>query len=121
MGGRISEGDDRTMPIENFEDRAERVVNAVFGAKHQWPTIKKHTRPEHWEINCSSGLATFDNDRLTRLVLAAHKEMVRAEITPCNFQYLKIKLHRRRNRIGAFHERHPSIEVAIRTFYKENQ
>jgi hypothetical protein len=110
------------MPIENFEDRAERVVNAVFGGKHQWPTIRKHnTRMEHWEINCSSGLATFDSDRLTRLVLAAHKEMVRVEITPCNFQCVKIRLHNRRNRTGAFHERHPTIEKALQTFYEGTQ
>jgi hypothetical protein len=45
-------------------------------------------------VTSRSGLSTFDCDRLTSLVLLAHKHLVRVEIEPKGF-YLGISLHTR--------------------------
>ena len=58
-------------------------------------------------------LATFDFNRLTRLVLLAHEMCIRAEINPHAFKYLSIALHKRHRRNGSIFERHPTIEEAI--------
>lgn len=61
------------------------------------------------------GLATFDTDGLTALVIGAHDEAIRVEIEPCNFRHLRIIMHPRQREHE--HERqwgrHPTIEQAI--------
>lgn len=61
-------------------------------------------------------LATFDTDKLTRLVIGAHDMGVRVEIEPCNMQRLKIRMWTRKSREGRLWERHPTMEEAVRTF-----
>jgi len=59
----------------------------------------KHTR-----------LATYDNDLLTRLVVAAHVNYVRVEIAPCNMQTLEVTVHPRRPDGPDLYSRHPGME-----------
>lgn len=54
--------------------------------------------------------------RLTRLVIGAHDECIRVEISPCAFRYLKIEMWPREGREGCISRRHPTIEQAIESY-----
>lgn len=83
-------------------------------------------------VRLGNGLATFDFDDLTRLVLAAHRNAVRVALDgdmylatyeeDKDFTYpmpcLRVTLHARR-REGDFAQRHPTIEDAIKTHTPE--
>lgn len=64
------------------------------------------------------GMASFDNDTLTRLVLVSHDEGVRAAIFPRTFRELTVALHTRPAREGRLWERHPTIEQAVADWRK---
>lgn len=64
----------------------------------------------------ANGLATYDFDNLTRLVIGAHDECIRVEIEPRTFRHLRINMWPRKGRTGAMFERHPTIEDAIAQF-----
>jgi len=55
-------------------------------------------------------LCTYDSDRLTSLVLAAHKHRVRVEIEPCNMQNIRIIFWPRDRKSSEFCARHPSLD-----------
>ena len=57
--------------------------------------------------------ATFDSDRLTRLVILAHDRMIRVEVTPSGPGRIGFALWKRYKREGAMSERHPTMEQAI--------
>lgn len=77
-------------------------------------------------VRLTQGLATFDFDDLTRLVLAAHRNAVRVEVSPDIYgavsdeqpddiypmPCLRVSLHAR-HREGSGVERHPTIEQAM--------
>jgi hypothetical protein len=60
-------------------------------------------------------LATFDSPGLTTLVIGAHDECIRVEISPANFRCLTICMWPRQ-REGEIHQRHPTMEQAINTY-----
>lgn len=69
-------------------------------------------------IKCSvySGvLATFDSDRLTRLVVMAHDRCIRVEICTSGPGRVGIVLHKRHTREGCTSRRHPTMEQALAT------
>lgn len=55
-------------------------------------------------------LASYDNARLTDLVVAAHANAVRVELEPCNPQYLRIRLYPRRPAASDSWARHPTLD-----------
>jgi hypothetical protein len=61
------------------------------------------------------GWATFDCDRLTRLVILAHDQAIRVAIVSSSPGRVGFKLWKRHTREGSMHERHPTIEQAIAT------
>lgn len=64
-------------------------------------------------IHCCGGWATFDNSRLTGLVVGAHDRMIRVEIRPSGPRRVGFALWKRHVREGSMYERHPTIEDAI--------
>lgn len=64
---------------------------------------------------CRTDLATWDHDPLTKLVLAAHRNCVRVEITPCNMQAIRLIFWPRDPGNVHTFERHPTLaELAER-------
>lgn len=59
------------------------------------------------------GLATHDNDALTRLVFLAHDACIRVSIEARTFHHLTLYFHPRAVREGFIAERHPTIEAAL--------
>lgn len=59
------------------------------------------------------GLATFDFDHMTKLVIAAHRHCVRVEVEPCNPQYIRVTFWPRDPDATAMFERHPTLADLI--------
>jgi hypothetical protein len=105
---------DNAAALEPFNVRAERVLACTFRGLHNAPKIHKMD-DEYWEVNHYGELATFDFDGLTRLVVAAHMNCIRAAVMSSGPRMVKIRLHGRRGRDGMMHERHPTIREAVET------
>lgn len=61
-------------------------------------------------------LSTFDTDGLTTLVIGAHEQCIRVEISPVSFHHLAIEMHPRATREGDISRRHPTIEQALERY-----
>ena len=66
------------------------------------------------EVNVPQGIATYDSNELTALVLAAHEVPVRLEINAGGPRRLKLGFSPRQRRALELWGRHPTIEDAIR-------
>lgn len=95
--------------LEPFEVRAERVLAITFRGIHHCDKITKH---EWGWTTLADVMATFDFDELTRLVIAAHDECVRVQVSPAGCRRIKLTLHDRK-RVGHIFTRHPTLEQAI--------
>lgn len=101
--------------MKTFEERAESVLECVFYGIHHAPDIKKFPSEYggRWEVNTSGDLSTFDFDGLTRLVISAHDQCIRASVRSSGPRMVKIILHERKGRDGNMSQRHPTIEQAM--------
>ena len=95
----------------DFDDKAERFVGDVFGGVHR--VIKFERKSNHWLCVPHSSLSTWDDDKLTRIVIASHKYGIRAEVDNHGMRGVKILLHNRVSREGSMYKRHPTIQQAI--------
>ena len=99
------------------KERLEMVLDRTFRGLHHCPKIHKHNVDhefEYWEVNYYGDLATFDFDQLTRLVVAAHDNCVRASVCPSGPRMVKFRLHPRFSRDGGMCEMHPTIDQALK-------
>ena len=94
-----------------FADKVYEWVSIVFGGEHH--LVRLENKGHYYLCIPRGTLATFDDDRLTRIVLASHRYGLRAEIDNHGMRGLKILLHNRPSRNGRMWERHPTIEQAI--------
>ena len=95
-------------------DVADLLGDLAGGIYHLSPEILNvaWSNPTYIELRWHGDLATFDNDRLTRLVLLAHDRALRVELLPRSRLYLTMRFHRRQ-REGKGWERHPTAEQAL--------
>jgi hypothetical protein len=101
------------LPAE-ISERIERVLARAFRGIHHcegW-SRRRPWGPLGLEVIHYHGLATFDYDELTRLVIAAHDECVRVHLIGAANRYIRIGLTVRQ-REGDFADRHDTIEAAI--------
>lgn len=61
----------------------------------------------------AGGWATWDFNRLTRLVVLAHDRMIRVEVNPSGPRLIQFALWKRHTREGGMAVRHPTMEDAI--------
>ena len=80
---------------------------------HHLPTV--HECGQGIEINFHGDLSTFDYDRLTRLVLLAHRDFIRIELTNSGPGMVKIMAHRRKPKQegDSMWAYHPSLDDLI--------
>lgn len=91
------------------------------GGRHHLPKIKEFGRGVC--VNYRGDLSTFDSDKLTRLVILAHKRAIRIEIGSSGPGMVKIIAHKRQHGDRAtlrFHERHPTLMEAIPEIQAKN-
>lgn len=110
---------------ENIEQWALEFFDEFFLGRHHIPG-RGISRIRTWGtgycINYRPGnLSTFDFDGLTRLVLIAHRDMIRAEITGSGPGMVRLAIWKRKGRKGRMFERHPTIEQAIEIFNKHSR
>lgn len=98
----------------DFDRRAEAVLALVFHGLHNVPgKIEKTPAPyPMWKVSFRNSLSTYDFDGMTRLVIAAHDNCIRADISARRPLHLTLMLHPRK-RDGGMSERHPTMESAI--------
>lgn len=97
-------------------ERMENVLAFTFRGLHNAPRIHKHkvgTEWEYWEVNTWGDLSTYDFDQLTRLVLVAHDNCVRASVQASGLRMVKIALYPRFTRTGSISEKCPEIDEHI--------
>lgn len=98
------------------KDKAEKFFIEFFKGKHHFPAKMKEWG-NGWCINSRQGLATYDFNSLTILVLMAHRDCVRVELKSAGLHGIKIIIHQRQLRKdGRYYEVHPTIEQAIEVF-----
>lgn len=95
----------------DFDDKADRFVSDVFGGVHR--VAKFERKCNHWMCVPYGSLSTWDDDKLTRIVIASHKYGIRAEVDNHGMRGVKILLHNRASREGFLHKRHPTIETVL--------
>lgn len=94
----------------------EAVLERAFHGIHHIPKITKFDY--RWECVVPGGMATFDFDTLTLLVLAAHDHCVRVELSGKGRDIL-IQLHPRKGTEGSMFDRHPTIEEALKHYHND--
>ena len=86
--------------------RLQAVIDFTFGGSHHVRGLKKEICPDlhtsrggltMWSFRVNDGMSTFDFSGLTRLVIAAHDNCVRASIYQSGPRMLKVKHGGRRS------------------------
>lgn len=94
-----------------FRERVDKLRDAVYGGLHNAPRkIHDETRMVWWTD--SGDLATFDGERLTRLVIAAHDLCLRVSIENGGPRCLSVRVWPR-ERTGKRWQRHPRLEEVL--------
>lgn len=107
--------------LTEFNRRAIGLLCRGFGLgpwniQVNWDRVKWGAERHTEFITSAHGLSTWDFNRLTRLVIGAHDECIRVEISPRAFRYLSIQMWPRDGREGCMSRRHPTIEQAIESY-----
>lgn len=101
-------------PPKTLLQKAEAVLAKVYFGLHNVPGKIKDYSPQRIEITVPCQFSTFDFDGLTRLVITAHDECVRASFRNGPPRQIVLMFHDRQ-REGGMSQRHPTIEQAIKT------
>lgn len=89
-----------------------------YGGEHHFPKggVKQFGNG-FCVIHDQGDLATYDFDKLTRLVFMGHDKCMRVGVHPNAFKTLRIAIWKRQ-REGGMSSRHPTLEQAIESFRK---
>lgn len=111
----------KSIPVESIvhdlvnlpiDAKVNNFVSDVFGGSHR---VAKLENKGHYYLCVPHGtLSTFDDDKLTRIVVASHAYGLRAEISNHGMRGLKILLHNRKSRTGRMWERHPTMDEVVK-------
>lgn len=89
---------DRPGELASFRTRAMSVIDKVFGGEHHVQSLK--WKDNIWSsctfLTFESQLSTFDFSHLTRLVVVAHDEYLRAAVSGGGPRMMKILLSERK-------------------------
>ena len=95
-----------------LSEKVNEFVSFVFGGVHH---VRKCECMGHfYQIVPWGGLSTYDDDKLTKIVIASHDLGLRAQVDNYGMRGVKIMLHNRASRDGMLHKRHPTMETALK-------
>lgn len=108
------------MSSEKFlKEKVLGVLSFAYGGEHHIPGEIRQPGGAHFiEINVPDGIATFDFDNLTRLVIGCHQICVRMEIVASGPRRLKLRFHNRRPE-GRIFERHPTMQGVLEQLWPD--
>lgn len=91
------------------------------GTHHFYGTVEP-CGPDGVALTTRITIASYDSDELTWLVLLAHENLVRVEVSACAPGYLKIYAHQRKQKAPDDYvwDRHPNIGDLINRAIKLN-
>jgi hypothetical protein len=97
-------------------EEATKFYSEFYRGEHHIPGEK----PKQWGLGFTvihdrGELSSFDFNSLTKLVLMAHDQCIRVEVSPHSKKEMRISIWKR-ERDGSIDSRHPTIEQAISTF-----
>jgi len=95
----------------SLDEATEFFADLYCGENHIPSDIRRYGR-NGWCVNDFSPMATYDYDRLTKLVVMSHDRCIRAEILPSSIGKFKVAIWKR-NREGSLTYNHSTIEEAI--------
>lgn len=106
-------------PVSEFGLKVISILYKVYDGLHHIVYVNGMIERADWskdvvKINlCVHELNTYDDDKLTQLVVLCHDNMIRLSIRPSAPRYLKLIFSERTCREGSIYTRHPTIEEAI--------
>ncbi len=92
----------------------------LYRGKHHLPSELRDDGNGVFSVSHFGGFSTFDDDGLTRLVLAAHERCARAWITSGGPRRLRIWIQARDGRSADISRTHAQIEEAVAKFREED-
>jgi hypothetical protein len=97
---------------EKVADVLGQVFNGIY---HISKEISKTdwSNPYYIQVTIYGGLNSFDDSRLTALLVLCFDNMLRLEVNPRAFRYLELQFHQRKSRTGRIDERLPTLESLI--------
>lgn len=104
----------KTKPVFSADQiYCKNMLSEWVGGDHHLPDVKEFGTGIC--INFYGDLSTYDWNRLTTLVLLAHRDFVRIEIASSSPRMVKVIAHRRKPRVEGDKqwERHPSLDDLI--------
>ena len=93
------------------QEACRAMLSEWVGGDHHLPKV--HEFGTGVCINFYGDLSTYDFNRLTRLVLLAHRDAVRVEIASSGPRMVRIIAHKRSHGGDRVHNRHPSLADLI--------
>ena len=98
------------------KEEATEFFAEYYGGKHNIPGHEVAACGPGWSVfDNRGGLASYDTNGLTRLVVMAHDRCIRVEVSPWRNTTLRIAIYKRQ-RIGDLFLGHPTMEQAIEKF-----
>lgn len=107
-----------TEGVHLTKEEATAFFSELYYGEHHLPSKVKEFG-YGFVVEDFAGMATFDSSTLTRLVIMAHDQCIRAEIRPSNPRTMKICIWKRQGREGEMSLRHPTLEQAIEKLRKK--
>lgn len=101
---------------DDVKDRFGQVVGYAFGGWHHVGDPKRCGTGV--KFSTYGGLATFDFNQLTKLVLISHAVRVRAEIGQGGPRQLNVYLHPRIDKPDSWSDHHPSLADLVASAQK---
>lgn len=105
------------LKVSSFGERVADLLGYVFEGLYHLDENKADdwNASNHIEFKLDRELSTYDDSRLTTLVLLAHHMAIRVVIQPLSHRSMKLIFHNRK-RNGEWHNSHPSIAEAVALF-----
>ena len=105
---------------ENVADLLDDVWKGIYHINSSSLKNADWTNKDWIRLSIYGGLYSYDDDKLTRLVVLSHDRCLRLEINPCNFNHLELLFHQR-NRIDDFYHRMPTMEDHLTDIRKHHE
>lgn len=108
--------DPKSKPMSPLGIMVADLLGHLFYGLYHWDNHRSTDWSNSQYIRCivHKELSTFDFSDLTRLVLLAHRTGLRVQVGPCNFRYMELIFHDRREpKTWSGGQRHPTIHEAI--------
>ena len=107
--------------LSPFQAKVADIVGMVFGGAYNapinWETVDwDYGRGVSFVLRWSGmELATFDADKLTKLVFLCHEARIRCSVSPGGFRSLRLSFWQRTEE-GSIGRRHPNLDEAVTAF-----